>query len=184
MRLGDELATFLHALRQQPGEGGTLGFVSVAEDFFVAARVLGDDVRLLLSDVTCAQDWPLAAAVLDHLGLDQPEGEELDEVAPAGDLAIFADLGLPAMELAMLCEDLDLYPDEQIGSVAARLGFGEQYEAVVDAAPRLTRAGRSDDRCAPSTRPGCGSPSTRPATRSGRTATSRSAPSSRRGRAR
>ena len=132
LRLGDELAPFLHALRQQPGEGGTLGFVSVAEDFFVAARVLGDDVRLLLSDVTCAQDWPLAAAVLDHLGLDQPEGEELDEVAPAGDLSIFADLGLPAMELAMLCEDLDLYPDEQIGSVAARLGFGEQYEAVVD----------------------------------------------------
>ena len=34
----------------------------------------------------------------------------------------------------MLCEDLDLYPDEQIGSVAARLGFGEQYEAVVESA--------------------------------------------------
>ena len=131
-RAGDELGTFLHALRQQPGEGGTLGFVSVAEDFFVAARVVGDETRLLLSDVTCAQDWPLAAAVLDELGLDQPEGEELDEVAPAGDLAIFSDLGLPAMELAMLCEDLDLYPDEQIGSVAARLGFGEMYEALVD----------------------------------------------------
>lgn len=133
-KLGDELATFLHALRQQPGEGGTLGFVSVAEDFFVAARVVGEETRLLLSDVTCAADWPLAADVLDLLGLEQPEGEELDEVSPAGDLAIFADLGLPAMELAMLCEDLDLYPDEQIGSVAARLGFGEQYEALVQTA--------------------------------------------------
>jgi putative tRNA adenosine deaminase-associated protein len=132
-KLGDALPTFLRALRQQPGEGGTLGFVSVAEDFFVAARVVGDDTKLLLSDVTCAADWPLAAEVLSHLGLEQPEGDELDDVSPAGDLAIFADLGLPAMELAMLCEDLDLYPDEQIGSVAARLGFGEQYEALVDA---------------------------------------------------
>ena len=130
-KLGDELETFLHALRQQPGEGGALGFVSVAEDFFVAARVLGAETRLLLSDVTCAADWPLAADVLDHLGLEPPTGEELEEVEPAGDLAIYSDLGLPAMELAMLCEDVDLYPDEQIGSVAARLGFGEQYEALV-----------------------------------------------------
>ncbi len=131
-RLGEELQPLLHALRQQPGEGGTLGFVSVGEDFFVAARVMGHDTRLLLSDVTCAEDWPLAAAVLDHLGLDHPEGDELDDVAPGGDLDIFADLGLSAMDLAMLCENLDLYPDEQIGSVAARLGFGEQYDAVVD----------------------------------------------------
>ena len=33
----------------------------------------------------------------------------------------------------MLCEDLDLYPDEQIGTIASRLGFGEQYESIVDA---------------------------------------------------
>ncbi|HTY72538.1 MAG TPA: tRNA adenosine deaminase-associated protein [Actinomycetes bacterium] len=133
-RTGAELEAFLHALRQQPGEVGTLGFVSVAEDFFVAARVRGEEVRLLLSDVTCVPDWPLAAEVLVRLGLSAPEGPELEESTPAGDLEIFADLGLPAMELAMLCEDLDLYPDEQIGSIATRLGFGEQYETIVDAA--------------------------------------------------
>lgn len=131
-KVGVDLPSLLHVLRQQSGDDGALGFVSVGEDFFVAARVRGEEARLLLSDVTCAEDWPLAAAVLTHLGLEQPEGEELDEVAPGGDLGIFADLGLPAMELAMLCEDLDLYPDEQIGSVAARLGFGEQYVAAVD----------------------------------------------------
>ncbi len=131
--VGQELSALLHVLRQQPGDDGALGFVSVGEDFFVAARVHADEDRLLLSDVTCAEDWPLAAAVLNHLGLARPTGDELDEVTPGGDLGIFADLGVPAMEMAMLCEDLDLYPDEQIGSVAARLGFGDQFESVIDA---------------------------------------------------
>ncbi len=131
-KVGGELSALLHVLRQQPGDDGALGFVCVGEDFFVAARVGGEKDRLLLSDVTCCEEWPLAAAVLDHLGLDHPEGEELDEVTPGGDLAIFADLGVSAMDLAMLCEDLDLYPDEQIGSLAARLGFGDQFDAVLD----------------------------------------------------
>lgn len=132
-RAGSDLESFLHALRQQPGEIGTIGFVSIAEDFFVAARVHGEEIRLLLSDVTCVPDWPLAAEVLKRLGLHEPEGVELEESTPAGDLEIFADLGLPSMELAMLCEDLDLYPDEQIGTIATRLGFGDQYESTVDA---------------------------------------------------
>ncbi len=132
-KAGESLDTFLHALRQQIGEGSTLGFVSVAEDFFIAARVLADDVRLLVSDVAAAGDWPLPADVLDHLGLDEPEGADLDEVTPGGDLAIFDDLGLPTMEMAMLCDNLDLYPDEQIATVAARLGFGEQFEVAIDA---------------------------------------------------
>jgi putative tRNA adenosine deaminase-associated protein len=132
-RAGSDLEAFLHVLRQQPGEIGTIGFLSVAEDFFVAARVRGEDVRLLLSDVTCVPDWPIAAEVLKRLGLHDPEGVELEESTPAGDLEIFADLGVPSMELAMLCEDLDLYPDEQIGTIASRLGFGEQYESIVDA---------------------------------------------------
>jgi putative tRNA adenosine deaminase-associated protein len=132
-RAASELDSFLHALHQEPGEIGTIGFISVAEDFFVAARVRGEDVRLLLSDVTCVPDWPIAAEVLKRLGLHEPEGPELEESTPAGDLEIFADLGLPSMELAMLCEDLDLYPDEQIGTIASRLGFGDQYESIVDA---------------------------------------------------
>ena len=34
----------------------------------------------------------------------------------------------------LLCDDLDLYADEVAASVAARLGFGEQFEAAVDVA--------------------------------------------------
>jgi len=126
------LEPLVHALRQQPAEGGAIGLVSVAEDFFVVVRVFGDDELILLSDVTAAQDWPLAREVLDRLDLPMPEGDELDQVQPAGDLGAFADLGLPPMEIAMICEDPDLYPDEMLGSIASRLGFGEEFERTLD----------------------------------------------------
>lgn len=132
LRAADSLETLVHALRQQPGEAGSIGLVSVAEDFFVAVRVFGEDEKLLLSDVTAAQDWPIAREVLERLDLPLPEGEELEEVQPAGDLAIFEDLGLPPMEIAALCEDLELYPDEVLGSMAARIGFGVEFEQAVD----------------------------------------------------
>ena len=54
---------------------------------------------------------------------------------PAGDLSVFADLGVPAMEVAMLCEDADLYPDEMLDSIASRLGFGEEFRQTLDEGP-------------------------------------------------
>jgi putative tRNA adenosine deaminase-associated protein len=128
----DGLERLLHAIRQQPGEGGTLGFVSVADDFFVAVRVFGDEERILLSDVSAAEDWPLAREVLDRLDLPLPDEDDLEQLQPAGDLALFAELGVPAMEVAMLCEDADLYPDEQLDSIASRLGFGEEFRTTLD----------------------------------------------------
>jgi putative tRNA adenosine deaminase-associated protein len=133
-KVADGLHSLIAALRQQPAEGGTIGLVSVDEDFFVAVRLQGHGVRLLLSDVTAAVESPIARDVLDELELPVPEGEDLDQVQPAGDLALFTDLGLDAMELGALCDDLELYPDEMLASIAARLGFGEPFQRAVDAA--------------------------------------------------
>lgn len=134
-RAADSLDQLLHAVRQQPSDAGSIGLVSVADDFFLAVRVQGEHVRLLLSDVTAGHDWPLARDVLDHLGIPAPDADDLDAVQPAGDVMIFADLGLDPAEVDVLCNDLDLYPDEVLGSVAARLGFGEQYDAVLESLP-------------------------------------------------
>ena len=112
-----------------------LGFVSIAEDFFLAVRILGDDSRFLLSDVTAAHDWPLAREAVERMGLPMPEGDELDDVRPAGDLRIFDDLGVGPDELDLLCGDLDLYPDEMLASVATRIGFGEQFDATLESLP-------------------------------------------------
>ncbi|HVE98032.1 MAG TPA: tRNA adenosine deaminase-associated protein [Mycobacteriales bacterium] len=128
----DDLDALVAALRQQPGEGGVIGLVNVADEFFVAVRVIAGDVRLLLSDVTAAVAWDLAARVVDWLGVDRPGEDDLGDVWPAGDLSIFADLGLDEMELGMMLSDLDAYADETLLLIARRLGFAEPYERVVE----------------------------------------------------
>ena len=135
-RLTGDLDGLLAALRQQPAEGAIIGLVNVADEFFVAVRLVGDEVRLLLSDVTAAVAWDLAAQVVERLGVEKPADDELEDVSPVGDLAIFADLGLDEMELRMMLADLEAYADEMLVSVARRLGFAEAYERLLEGASR------------------------------------------------
>ena len=81
-----------------------------------------------------AVDWPLARQVLDDLGIELPEDEDLDQVLPAGDLSIFADLGIDEMDLGMLAGDLDLFPDEALAIIARKLGFGHALDRALDEA--------------------------------------------------
>jgi putative tRNA adenosine deaminase-associated protein len=129
-----DLDDFLQALRRQPSMGGTIGFAGVGDDFWAAVRVIGEDVSLFLSDLTAAVDYPLARQVLEALGIPVPSDDELDQVLPAGDLSIFADLGLDEMELGAVAADLDLYPEDAVAHIADRLRFGEAVERALDTA--------------------------------------------------
>jgi putative tRNA adenosine deaminase-associated protein len=130
--LASDLDGLIRVVQRQPVDGA-FALVDVAGEFFVVVREHGSGVRLLLSDVTAAAEWDLADQVLDCLGLDVPDDDELDRVEPAGDLDLFDDLGLGALEVAVLLSDLDAYADELLSALAARLGFGQRYERVVDA---------------------------------------------------
>ena len=125
----EDLDTLIDELQQWPGDFGALGLVSVDDEFFLVVRVAGEDVRLLLSDVTAATEWPLAREVVDELEIPVP-GDD-DEQEPAGDVDIVEDLGLSAMEMAALLDDYDLYPDELLGDIAHKLGFGRLFEQFV-----------------------------------------------------
>jgi putative tRNA adenosine deaminase-associated protein len=131
--LTGDLQGLTAAVRQQPDAHGPFALVDVADEFFVVVRVQQGRVRLLLSDVTAAVAWELAAQVLEALEVDVPHDDELDEVWPAGDLGIFADLGLDEMEVGAILSDVDAYADEMLSALARRLGFAEAYERVVDA---------------------------------------------------
>jgi putative tRNA adenosine deaminase-associated protein len=126
------LDDLLKSLRRFPGETGILGFVSVDEDFFVLVRVAGAHARLLLSDVTAAEEWPLARQVVEELGIDLDDLDP-DNPEPAGDLSLFADLGLDARHLAAICDDVDAFPDELLDDIATELGFADAFREAADA---------------------------------------------------
>ena len=128
--VGEDLVDVVAAVRgQQPG---AFALVDVADEFFVVVRTVGGELRFLLSDVSASTEWELAAQVMDELELDVPEEDELDQVWPAGDLGVFDDMGLDAMELGAILSDVDAYADEMLSTLARRLGFAEAYDRVVD----------------------------------------------------
>lgn len=127
----DDLDQLVHALRQQPGDIGAIGLLSFAEDFFAVVRVHGATVSMLLSDATAAFDSTFAGQLLEQMSLPMPDGDEEDDIEPAGDLELLTDLGVSAVLLAELCDDLDLYPDDVFGQLAEQLGFREQYDAAM-----------------------------------------------------
>ncbi|MBD3947866.1 tRNA adenosine deaminase-associated protein [Nocardioides ganghwensis] len=125
----DSIESLSHALRQVSGEDGAVGMVAVDEDFFVLVRVTGARTRVLLSDVTAADQWELAQSAIDFLGLPPPEDDDVE--VPAGDLDLLGDLGLHAIDLGALLDDVELYPDEMLSDIARRLGFGELFDDAV-----------------------------------------------------
>lgn len=127
--VGSDIDDLIGALRPWPSDSGALGLVSVDEDFFVIARVQGPNARVLLSDVTAVDEWPIASSVADMLDVPDPEDDE--DAQPAGDLEIVADLGMSAMDLAVLLDDANLYPDEMLSDIARRIGFGDQFEQLI-----------------------------------------------------
>jgi putative tRNA adenosine deaminase-associated protein len=132
-RAAEDLHSLLAAIRQQPSEGARVALCSYGDDFFLAARPDGQDVRLLISDVTAVGEWPVARQVLEMMEEVDAAPDDLETVQPAGDLEIFADLGLSAMELSLICSDMESYPDEMLTQITARIGFGAQFEQAVDA---------------------------------------------------
>lgn len=126
--LGEHIDELTDALGRFVSDTGVLGLVSMNDDFFVIVRRMGTQVRVMLSDITAVDDWPLAGGVAELL--DLPEPEENGPQA-AGDLDILSDLGMSGFDLSMMCDDDDLYPEDILLDVAERLGFGPQLEVII-----------------------------------------------------
>jgi putative tRNA adenosine deaminase-associated protein len=129
--MAEDLDAVVAALRGQVA--GAFALVDVADEFLVVARLLHGEERFLLSDAGASLEWDLAAQVMDRLDLDLPDEEESEDLWPVGELGIFEDLGLDALELGAILADEDAYADEILFAIARRLGFAEAFEQVVDA---------------------------------------------------
>ncbi|NMO03832.1 tRNA adenosine deaminase-associated protein [Gordonia sp. TBRC 11910] len=131
-----DLADAERQLRDLRAAGAAFGLIDVDDEFFIVLRPSPSGTRLLLSDATAGIDYDVAADVLDALNVEIPDidPDELDDVDPwpEGDLGVLADLGLPDAVMSVIVSDTDLYADEQLAMVAARLGFAEQLTKVLE----------------------------------------------------
>jgi putative tRNA adenosine deaminase-associated protein len=132
----DELPALERALGD-PAAGGWPGpFVVVVDSrlyFVVLRHGPGGMVRALISDATM-QEWVLAAEVVERYGIavDADGAFDDDETGwPGGDLDVFADDGLPAEQLRPIVTADDLWADEMVAAIAARLGFADELAAAV-----------------------------------------------------
>ena len=122
------METLAAGLRQLPGEGGVYGFVGLNEDCLVIVHQSPAGLRAVLSNAAAIDDWDLAEQALAFTGA---QAEDWDEFTAVGDLSLLSDLGIDADELADICEDEDLYPDEQVAAIAERAGFAQQVVEIL-----------------------------------------------------
>ena len=124
-----DISQIITSLKSQQTNGGAIALISIDEEFFILIRVLGSHISLFLSDATCALDYPVAEELLEIADLPMPEDE--DDVNPIGHIEILSDLGKNGMEISALCDDGELFPDEQLEAIANRLGFGDQFAELL-----------------------------------------------------
>ncbi|MEU6561795.1 tRNA adenosine deaminase-associated protein [Nocardia nova] len=132
----NSLSTAEDELRELRSTGAVFGLLDVDDEFFIVLRPGPTGSRLLISDATAAIDYDIAVEVLEALNVEVPDidPDELDDIEPweEGDLGVLADLGLPEPVLSVILTETDLYPDEQLGMIAQRLGFADEFSAALD----------------------------------------------------
>jgi len=125
-----DIGAVMDSLKAQQTNGGAIALIAIEDEFVIIARSLGGSMQMMISDVTYAIDYEVAADLVEVLDLEFPE--EDDESQPGGDLDLLNDLGVSEMELLSILDDIELYPDEQLEAIANRLGFGEQFNQVIE----------------------------------------------------
>ena len=125
-----DIGLIIDALKSQQTNGGAIALIAIEDEFVIIGRVLGDQMQMMISDVTYALDYEVAAELVEMLDLEFPQDE--DESQPGGDIDLLSDLGVGQMELLAILDDTELYPDEQLEAIANRLGFGEQFNQVIE----------------------------------------------------
>jgi putative tRNA adenosine deaminase-associated protein len=120
-----DIGLALDALRAKQVNGGCLALLAIDDSFFIVIRQIGMKMQMVLSNVMSALDYEIAAEVLELLDIELPAEDDSHE--PAGDLNLLEDLGIDAMELQAICDDDEMFPDEQLEAIARRIGCGDEF---------------------------------------------------------
>ncbi len=122
----DDLVTLS---KQYPGEGGVFIAVGVAEEFFILLKCDARSTVGLISDSIALLDWDIAVDTADLIDIEWDE-DEVEEFEAIGDLDMLQNFGLRSDDISMICENPDLYPDQQIAEVMKRIGAEAQWNKI------------------------------------------------------
>ena len=100
-----DIGSIIDSLKAQQTNGGAIALIAIEDEFVIIARMLGDQMQMMISDVTYALDYEVAAELIEVLDLEFPEEE--DEEQPGGDLDLLNDLITPLVELYKTLYELD-----------------------------------------------------------------------------
>lgn len=110
--------------------GPAFALLNVDDEFFIIIRPTPAGNRMLLSDATAAIDYEIAEQVLQRLNIDTPDlpPDQIADTEPwgEGDFGILEDVGLPEPIAEIIVSETDLYADEQLESIAERLGCEDE----------------------------------------------------------
>lgn len=113
--------------RQYPGEGGVFAVIGVAEEFFLFLRVDPRQVEGFISDSLALLDWDMAVDLADIIDLDWDEADLIDFEA-IGDTDMLQLFHLRSDDIQAICENPDLYPDQQVQEILKRMGAEAQWK--------------------------------------------------------
>jgi putative tRNA adenosine deaminase-associated protein len=82
------------------------------------------------NDAAALLDWTLPQEDTELIGLEWDE-DDIEEFEAAGDVSLCTDFGLDGAEMVMICQDEELYPDDQVRAIAKRLGFAKELAATL-----------------------------------------------------
>ena len=111
-----------------PGDGGAVGLVAVDEDFFLIIRVAGPTTRVLLSDITAADEWELASPRSTSWGSCSPRTRTPRCLRATLDL--LGDLGMHAMDMGC-CSTTSTLPRRDAVRRRAPAQVGELFDDAI-----------------------------------------------------
>ena len=126
--LANDLDELIVQLRRLPADAGACAFVSISGEFFVAVRVRGKNVQVLLNDSVAASDWPIARDVADLIGLDIPDDDDESEIV--GDLDILADQGVSEFDMEAIAGGYDEDSGDLVRQIIDQMKLRTQFDAA------------------------------------------------------
>ena len=75
-----DIGAVMDSLKAQQTNGGAIALIAIEDEFVIIARALGDQMQMMISDVTYALDYEVAAELIEVLDLEESMNMEVEKM--------------------------------------------------------------------------------------------------------